>query len=496
MVAASDSAQEYRSISDFSCDGTDDHVQINLALAASDNIVLAPGTYSISNANTGLTVDSGDHVNGYGAIIQFAASSDAVVKGFTGTNVTDVTIEGVTIDGNMSNQTGTGNFHYGMNFITTCHRIRILNCRIYNVGNADAQSGYGIYFNDVEQGIIEGCYFSGNKREDTVFYNGSNQCTLSLCTSYSAADRSYVLHDSDHCTISACKSVSPGVNGLDISNSDYCVIDTCTIYQSGGIAIDVADTVGLQIGDTKVYDPTGYGVAIGTDCDYASIDNCTIYSSASRAIYITAADYTRITDCTIYDNEAGIYVSGPYTSVSGCLLLNNGGAGSGTDNGITVGSSGDNSFLADNYFASGTDQVYGIRILSGGDNCYIKDNYLVGAGTSANLNDAAAGTRYEGNLGYFDRAKTIAADDTTPDVSSGNIFITSANSGATTITDLSNPYVGQIITIIGGSNTSSSTIADSGNFNLSAAWTASLDDVLVLYVQADNDYIELSRVDN
>jgi len=90
----------------------------------------------------------------------------------------------------------------------------------------------------------------------------------------------------------------------------------------------------------------------------------------------------------------------------------------------------------------------------------------------------------------------IAADDATPDVSEGNIFVTSVNTGATAITDLDNPVIGQIIYIVGGSNTNSSTIADSGNFNLSASWTASLDDVLILLVQADNDYIELGRVNN
>lgn len=91
---------------------------------------------------------------------------------------------------------------------------------------------------------------------------------------------------------------------------------------------------------------------------------------------------------------------------------------------------------------------------------------------------------------------TIAADDVTPDVSTGTIYVTSANTGATAITDLDNPVVGLIVRIIGGSDSNSSTIGDSGNFNLSASWTAALDDVLILYVQADNDYIEIGRVDN
>ena len=91
---------------------------------------------------------------------------------------------------------------------------------------------------------------------------------------------------------------------------------------------------------------------------------------------------------------------------------------------------------------------------------------------------------------------TFVADDVTPDVSAGTFFEIPTNTGATAITDLSNPVVGQIVYFVGTATANASTIADSGNFALSAAWTASANDVLILYVQADNDYIELGRVDN
>lgn len=94
------------------------------------------------------------------------------------------------------------------------------------------------------------------------------------------------------------------------------------------------------------------------------------------------------------------------------------------------------------------------------------------------------------------KACTIADGDATPDVTGCRVLTTSANTGATAITDLDNPVVGAVYTIIGGSATNSSTIADSGNFNLNTAFTAAVDDVIHIYVQADNDYIELGRVDN
>jgi len=91
---------------------------------------------------------------------------------------------------------------------------------------------------------------------------------------------------------------------------------------------------------------------------------------------------------------------------------------------------------------------------------------------------------------------TIPDGDLTPDVAGCHILTTSANTGATAITDLDNPIVGSIVILVGGSATNSSTIADAGNFALSAAWTASVDETLTLYVQADNDYIELTRSTN
>jgi hypothetical protein len=89
--------------------------------------------------------------------------------------------------------------------------------------------------------------------------------------------------------------------------------------------------------------------------------------------------------------------------------------------------------------------------------------------------------------------ETLAADETTPDVSAANHFFTVANTAATGITDLDFPEVGQVVSICGGSNTNSTKILDAGNFALEADITLSLDVCILLLVEADNDYIELSR---
>lgn len=91
---------------------------------------------------------------------------------------------------------------------------------------------------------------------------------------------------------------------------------------------------------------------------------------------------------------------------------------------------------------------------------------------------------------------TIADNDATPDISGANIMTYNGTANSVTITDLDNPVVGSIITIIGNSDTFTVTINDSGNFNLSATWVGGIDDIITLLIQADNDYIEINRNDN
>lgn len=91
---------------------------------------------------------------------------------------------------------------------------------------------------------------------------------------------------------------------------------------------------------------------------------------------------------------------------------------------------------------------------------------------------------------------TMGDGDATPDVSAGRTFVSQSNTAPTEITDLDNPTVGQIVTIVVGNATNPPTITDGGNFALSAGWSPDLDDAITLFVQADNDYIEVSRSAN
>lgn len=91
-------------------------------------------------------------------------------------------------------------------------------------------------------------------------------------------------------------------------------------------------------------------------------------------------------------------------------------------------------------------------------------------------------------------AIAIAANAATPDVSGGDTFITNANSAATAITTLTNSITGRVYTIFGNGTTNASTIANSGNFVLTAAMTLSAGTFIKLQKSAvDGKFYEISR---
>ena len=92
-----------------------------------------------------------------------------------------------------------------------------------------------------------------------------------------------------------------------------------------------------------------------------------------------------------------------------------------------------------------------------------------------------------------DTAIAIAADDATPDVSAGTVFVTNANTTATAITKLDNATVGVIYTIHGAGTTNASTIANSGNFVLTAAMTLGAGAYIQLIAITDGKFAEISR---
>ena len=88
----------------------------------------------------------------------------------------------------------------------------------------------------------------------------------------------------------------------------------------------------------------------------------------------------------------------------------------------------------------------------------------------------------------------FAADDTSPSVSGHTTFVTNANTTATAITTLDDAVSNTVYTVNGAGSTNASTIANSGNFVLTAAMTLSLGHWITLLKSAsDNKFYEIAR---
>jgi len=96
--------------------------------------------------------------------------------------------------------------------------------------------------------------------------------------------------------------------------------------------------------------------------------------------------------------------------------------------------------------------------------------------------------------GAVEGNNTFTADDATPSVADGSTFFTASdNTGPVTITDLDDAIVGKTYTIIGADGVETTTIPNSGNFNLSDDWTGDVGSYINIYCRGVDDFVELGR---
>lgn len=115
--------------------------------------------------------------------------------------------------------------------------------------------------------------------------------------------------------------------------------------------------------------------------------------------------------------------------------------------------------------------------------------------SKSNLDD----NNYENQMIFVNKpAKSLEADDTTPDVSDNFWVVTAENSGATEITDLDNKKEGKGYIIEIGSETNPSTIAKEGLFSeITGAWepTEVGDYIMVIWDADASKFFELERME-
>ena len=267
--------------------------------------------------------------------------------------------------------------------------------------------------------------------------------------------------------------------------------DTTTLL--GAFRVGTGGTPGITLGDDDLY-------VEGT----AEIDD--VMSVAAGAVGAPSIYGTDDTDTGIWWSAAdtlNLSVGGAEVAEFGATANSLGNASDTTTVlgalRVGTGATPDTGLADDALFIEGTFEVDGT--VNADSTSDFADTVVLSKGSGDALQISAGGTAdLDGNLEVAGVVSygvgTLGDTDLTPDVSTATIWLSQSNTGATAITDLDNPVVGAVYTIIVNHANNPPSIADGGNFSLSAAWNPNIDDSITLFVRADNDYVELSRSAN
>lgn len=132
-------------------------------------------------------------------------------------------------------------------------------------------------------------------------------------------------------------------------------------------------------------------------------------------------------------------------------------------------------------------------IAAAGDFSIITAAWTPAVGDTITLMKRADGKFIELSRTDADAPTAFAADDTTPSVAGGTIFITDANSQATAITTFDGATAGIVYTIHGAGAANASTMANAGNLVLTAAMTLSAGTFIKVVKAENGKFYETAR---
>lgn len=390
IVASTDSrlaisVKDKGAVGDGSTDDTTAFTAAATALtsASGGTLIIPPGTYILSTA---LSLPSNTHVIGYGQpTLKVKASSTANPLLLAVASKSDVTIEGITFDGNRSNITSTNNAVT----VSACTRVRFVRCVFTNT------RGFTLVF-----GGTGGCEQSG-----ALFCRFFDCGTLNRTTD-DTADRHQAI------------SVS---GGGDRNFANFCTFETIGLDCAGFSGSETrCQAVGNLITDTDA------GSIYVSGADGFLVANNYISNGDTGGNGIDLHDSTNgaVTgNVCVGNGGGGILLAGcEYVTVSGNVCKNNDQLGTGTTHrgGIVFDSSEADSTtghitVANNVCLDDQDtptQLYGIGVKTGSgtlsaDTIKIDDSNLL-VGYDSSTGDVKEANRFQTtDLRGQDTAQTI-----------------------------------------------------------------------------------------
>ena len=496
---------------------------IDAAEAAGGGTVLLPAD---DYAVIALTID-GDRVTLWGPGAKIIAATTSATYSLTISGDT-VAVDGLEFVGGVSTEVtnycillgGDGNVIRNCKFtgasastgynahirVSAATNFKIINNTFERVIGTGSGSGHGITVNGGVGGVI-----SGNIGAQTST-NGRHHVYLNAATRHVVASNNR-FYGGTNAMMTMYSSQAQGemygniFDGNTLSGGD----DALASY-TGCIEM-VAYCSGCSVTNNVILGWPSSGIklestAVGTkDCINNTVANNTIIDAGKCGVYCedivsSVISGNNIVDSTTASGIGAIYLNGgcEKCAVSGNNI-------SGTTHDYAIRDLGSNSVFDGNRCdpgVTGTFRILGTGTLVGDASPFGTVTAGIGA-IYANRGGSigstlwvkgASGTGAAGWTPFGGHVLTAAADDTTPVVTGATHLLLPANTGATAITQLDDAYPGQQVTLVWTSATNPSTIADSGNFNLAGAFTASVDDTLTLFTVDGTNWREVARAQN
>ncbi len=315
----------YANVMDFGAKGdgvTDDTVSIQTAVFACSTVMFPAGTFLISSirlqSNQRLILDPACTL-----LKKPQPLSNAIMLYLPG--LTNVSIEGGTIDGNLANNP-FGQCH-GIGFAGSSH-IRIKNVTIKNMPGSPNQTGNygdGIYVGSgpggapVQDIVIEDCFIDRCDRH---------------CVFFVSVDGAKVVN----CTFSNCVGNEPGtcvnfepnvaaevirnvlISGCEMSNSNGGI--TANNHYSPTIDSDFRN---IRIDNCSFFGHRQWGLHAAVWGPGGVISNCQFHDNAADGLYVGGCQMgLAVVGCTFYRNAVGArFITSQFFDVEACTFALN-----------------------------------------------------------------------------------------------------------------------------------------------------------------------------
>jgi len=297
VVAAADSTAHGRAYADYVCDGTNDEVQINQALAMSvpsryRGVTLLEGTFHIAATIDQMQSNTILEGQGDATVLRVVNSHNANLKVIDVTSVNDVAIERLRIDGNRANQSSGAMY---MIYANTVNNLLITNTSIVNA------RGGSIFADTLTRSRIEGNYLYNSAIYESIWIDASTHTVIANNVVYDCKD--IYLYDSSFCVVSGNNLYITSIRTYDC---DHCSIVGNTL-DAPDRGIDIEGGSGVVITGNAIEDSDEWGISLydgSATPDGATVVGNTCLNCDGWGIII-AADASLVDGNVCVDNGSG-----------------------------------------------------------------------------------------------------------------------------------------------------------------------------------------------